>query len=575
MNSIFKQGSFFLAWTISLGGTLGIIIGLYFLNLNYGIENFSKNVSLPIYSIIPGILVILSIWSLSRSTTIANLPKKSLVFLTISFCCWFIAEQIWNLYEHVLNIDPYPSIADFFYIAAPLFMFGALVNFLKSQKLKISKKKFFIAFSISALILIPSILFITETNSESDTLETIIAFSYPIVDSVLLVPVIISILFTISTRKNFFWIMILLGITIMIIADNLFLFLVINDEYVDGHPIDIMWVSSYTIWAFMMFYSIVKLQSSKDGRINEINNKSKAKQIEKHGVLVVLILINITIIILLTQINKFSEFQDNLVFEYFSFILIITVIIFSSMVVILNSKLNKSLQNKTRLLDETTQELLKSERFTAIGELASRISHDIRNPLSNILISIELLKNSPLGTKLENQSVQEKLQLISKNVERISHQVNNVLGFVKNQEIKKQIFSISSCLNDSIESIKVPVRIKINKYGVDTEILADPFQLQIVFNNIILNAIQAIGEEKGEIDIELKEKNNEIILKISNTGPQIPDKILPHIFESLTTTKQVGTGLGLVSCKTILENHGGSIAVKNHPTTFTIKLPKK
>ena len=132
MSSIFEERSFFLAWTISLGATIAIIIGLYLLNITYGIENFSRNVSLPIYTIIPGVLVILSIWSLSRPHTISNLPKNSLIFLTISFCCWFVAEQTWNLYEHVLEIEPYPSIADFFYVAAPLFMFGALVNFLKT-----------------------------------------------------------------------------------------------------------------------------------------------------------------------------------------------------------------------------------------------------------------------------------------------------------------------------------------------------------------------------------------------------------------------------------------------------------
>jgi len=518
--------------------------------------------------------VILSIWSLSRPNTISNLPKNSLIFLTVSFCCWFFAEQTWNLYEHVLDIDPYPSIADFFYIAAPLFMFGALVNFLKTENSKITKKKLFIACFISALVLTPSIFLIIEKNPESDILETMVAFSYPMVDSVLLVPVIISILFTISTRKNFFWTMILLGVIILIMADSIFLFLVVNDEYVDGHPIDILWISSYTIWAFMMFYSIVQSKSHENEKVDSINKKSKGKQIEKYGILLVLILINVTIVILLIQINNFLEDQNNMIFEYFSLILVVTVIIFSSMVVILNSKLNKSLQNKTRELDQTTRELIKSEKFTAIGELAARISHDIRNPLSNIHMSIQLMKNSPPGTKLESDLVQTKLELISKNVERISHQINDVLGFVKNQKIERKRFKISSCVNEAIEIIKVPPKIRIKRTNLDVEISADPFQLQIVFNNILINAIQAIGENEGEIEIELTEKNKDTFLKISNSGPEIPDEILPHIFESLITTKQVGTGLGLVSCKTIIENHGGSISVENNPTTFTLRLPK-
>ena len=574
MSSIFKEKSFFLAWIISLGATLAIIVGLYLSNITFGFENFSKNVSLPIYTTVPGVLVILSIWSLSRSNSIANLPKRSLVFLTISFCCWFVAEQTWNLYEHVLDIDPYPSIADFFYIAAPMFMFGALLNFLKSQKIKISKKKIFSACFLSAVILVPSIYFIIEKNTESDILETIIALSYPIVDSVLLVPVIISILFTISTKSNFFWLMILLGIIILIIADNLFLFLVINDEYVDGHPIDILWISSYTIWAFMMFYSIVQSKTYNYENIKKNDLKLDVKNIEKHGVLYVLILINASIVILLIQINNFAEAQDDLVFAYFSFILVAVVIIFSSMVVILNSKLNKSLQNKTKQLDQATHELIKSERFTAIGELASRISHDIRNPLSNIQMSIELIKNCPPGTKLESDLIQKKIEVASKNVERISHQINDVLGFVKNQKIEKRVFRISSCINESIEAIRIPTKITIQKTNLDTEILADPFQLQIVFNNILMNAIQAIGKNKGKINIEAIQNYKETILKISNSGPEIPDNVFPHIFESLITTKQVGTGLGLISCKTIIENHGGSITIQKNPVMFTLKFPK-
>ena len=103
---------------------------------------------------------------------------------------------------------------------------------------------------------------------------------------------------------------------------------------------------------------------------------------------------------------------------------------------------------------------------------------------------------------------------------------------------------------------------------------ADFFQLQIVFNNLLLNGIQAIGTDKGEIFIRVSEDDDNEIIEFENSGPPISEEILPHIFDSLVTTKQVGTGLGLVSCKTIIENHKGSITVRNNPTVFTIILPK-
>jgi len=486
---------------------------------------------------------------------------------------WFAAEQTWNLYEHVLDIDPYPSAADFFYIIAPIFMLISLTIFLKSTGKKISKKNITFASIISLSILIPSLVSTFEVGVEDEPFEIIIALIYPIVDSVVLVPVIITILFLVSDRRSFFWLMILTGMIIMLAADTAFLFLVINDEYVDGHPVDILWISSYTIWAFMMFYIIMESRYQKDSQ--EIYKKFGTKKTEKYGILIGLIFINATIAILLVGINFFIQPKEDTSLVFFSWILVMLVIIFSSIVILLNSKLNKTLQNRTSQLEELANELIKSERFSAIGELASRISHDIRNPLSNIYMSIELIKNSPPGTKLDNTVINEKLEVVSKNIERISHQVNDVLGFVKDRQMKKKNFKISSCLYETIESINVPNYIKIKIPKSDISVLADPFQLQIVFNNLIINAIQAIGKKKGEILIRFLEKKGELKIEVENSGPPIPDEILPHIFDSLVTTKQMGTGLGLVSCKTIIENHQGTISARNDPTMLTITIPKQ
>ena len=99
--------------------------------------------------------------------------------------------------------------------------------------------------------------------------------------------------------------------------------------------------------------------------------------------------------------------------------------------------------------------------------------------------------------------------------------------------------------------------------------------MQIVFNNIIINAIQSFDKNPGEIIIRLSKTENKTRIEIENSGPEIPEEMLPHIFDSLVTTKQIGTGLGLVSCKTIIENHQGTISAKNNPTTFIIEILKK
>ncbi|MHA7734827.1 CHASE domain-containing protein [Nitrosopumilus sp. S6] len=222
---------------------------------------------------------------------------------------------------------------------------------------------------------------------------------------------------------------------------------------------------------------------------------------------------------------------------------------------------------------QLSQIMMKKEKIALVGELTSRLSHDIRNPLSNIKMSVELLtRERELSMK---KNIHEKLQTISKNVDRISHQVDDVLDFIRIGKIHKEKISIKSCINESIESVKIPKNIKLGVNGQDAILLGDPYQIQVVFRNLMVNAIQAIGNEKGNIIITLDNKPDFIKITFEDSANILQDSQVSMIFEPLTTTKQTGTGLGLVSCKQIIENHGGKISAQTHPTRFNIILPKK
>jgi CHASE1-domain containing sensor protein len=217
-----------------------------------------------------------------------------------------------------------------------------------------------------------------------------------------------------------------------------------------------------------------------------------------------------------------------------------------------------------------TEDILKKEKISLIGELSSRFSHDIRNPLSNIKMAIELIqKKEHFGS-----NISEKLQTIGKNVDRISHQVDNVLDFIRAQPLKKEDLNLLLCLSDSISTIKIPENIKIIPPNEDVIIRGDLYQIQTVFRNLILNAIQAIGKQEGKITIRYNEEPKYDVIDVEDSGPGFPEDQVNEIFEPLITNKLMGTGLGLVSCKSIIENHHGTITAKNNPTTFTIKLPK-
>ena len=98
--------------------------------------------------------------------------------------------------------------------------------------------------------------------------------------------------------------------------------------------------------------------------------------------------------------------------------------------------------------------------------------------------------------------------------------------------------------------------------------------MEVVFSNLITNAVQAI-ENNGELNLRINEEPNEVIVEIEDSGPGIPQENISKIFDPLFTTKPTGTGLGLVSCKNIVEQHGGTISVRNNPTVFSCEIAKK
>ena len=120
--------------------------------------------------------------------------------------------------------------------------------------------------------------------------------------------------------------------------------------------------------------------------------------------------------------------------------------------------------------------------------------------------------------------------------------------------------------------VKSSYGIIINLPEKDFKISCDSRKIEGVLSNILNNAVQAL-DGQGEIDVEITADSKFVTIQIKDSGPGISDENLSKIFEPMFTTKTTGTGLGLVICKSIVEQHGGEISVSNKPTTFTITLP--
>jgi len=213
----------------------------------------------------------------------------------------------------------------------------------------------------------------------------------------------------------------------------------------------------------------------------------------------------------------------------------------------------------------------KKEKLTVIGQLSSNIAHDIRNPLGTI-------KNAGVVIDKENRdqnnTITRELKRINISVRRISHQVEEVLNYVRTTPMILKPNSINQILQETIEDLDIPSNISIDIPKNEVTINIDHEKILIVFVNIILNAIQSIGNDKGHIIIRINEEKSNIKIEFENSGPNIPSNNLKQIFEALTTTKLEGTGLGLSSCKNIIEQHKGEIWASTDPVIFSIRLPK-
>src|SRR3990167_3081879 len=165
-------------------------------------------------------------------------------------------------------------------------------------------------------------------------------------------------------------------------------------------------------------------------------------------------------------------------------------------------------------LKKKTEELLKAERLSAIGELAARLAHDIKNPLNAIKFAFELIQYNLKG----NTNFEKQTGIVERAISRISHQIDDVLTFVKASSPEFEDASLLDILRICAKKIKKSNKIIVNLPKNNVHIVCDPCLLEIVFDNLLFNSVQAIAE-KGKIIISISDNKDEIvIIEVHDTG---------------------------------------------------------
>ena len=222
------------------------------------------------------------------------------------------------------------------------------------------------------------------------------------------------------------------------------------------------------------------------------------------------------------------------------------------------------------IIRKESEKTIRLEKLAAIGELGARLVHDLRNPLNVISLTVDLLK---LKINPQNDNTaNERFSLISNAISRMSHQLEDVMDFVRTSELKLENSSMLDIIKFAINRNFIPKSVTIEMPDQDYFLKCDKIKLGIVFVNLISNSLDAINNQ-GSIKIRFNKNPTHVDIEIEDSGPGIKKDQINKIFDPLFTTKEKGTGLGLSSCKNIIEQHMGTITVTNYPTIFSIRLP--
>jgi len=232
-------------------------------------------------------------------------------------------------------------------------------------------------------------------------------------------------------------------------------------------------------------------------------------------------------------------------------------------------------------LREMREELIRSERLAAIGQLAGGVGHELRNPLGAIKNAVYYVKGKVSKSELVQKEprVMEFLDIMDDEINTSNKIINDLLGFSRVGKPSVSPTQIEKVIEDALSRTSIPENIELSK-KLDTElpqIEIDASQIHQVLVNMISNAVQAMPEG-GKLTIAAREKESFLEVEIADTGCGIPEEAVDKIFDPLFTTRAKGIGLGLAVCKAIIDRHEGNIEVKSRVgkgTTFIIKLPLK
>ena len=224
------------------------------------------------------------------------------------------------------------------------------------------------------------------------------------------------------------------------------------------------------------------------------------------------------------------------------------------------------------------QEILWAEKLSMTGTIARSIAHEVRNPLTNLSLALEQLKDEVPD---EVEDAELYFNIIKRNADRIGTLVTELLDSSKPKSLQLKERSLNDVLRESLKLVKDRVKLQNMKLKVNydksiPDIALDEDQIKIALLNIFINAIEAMKPDQGKLMVSTYLEGEEVVLQVSDNGKGIPKESLNKLFEPFFTAKKGGMGLGLTTFQNIIQSHLGKVKVTSElgvGTNFYISFP--
>ncbi len=230
---------------------------------------------------------------------------------------------------------------------------------------------------------------------------------------------------------------------------------------------------------------------------------------------------------------------------------------------------------------QLNKQLLLAEKLSLTGKIARTIAHEVRNPLTNLILALQQLKDEVPAETAEDADMY--FNIIQRNADRISNLITDLLNSSKPKELSLKPRKLQNVVRAALDLVKDRIKLQDMRLVTNFEpdvpaIPLDTDQMKVALTNLFINAIEAMKPELGVLSVSLFQDQDTFVIQIQDNGKGISPENLHNLFEPFFSAKVVGTGLGLTAVQNIILSHRGHIEVESQVgkgTSFYIRLPSK